>query len=80
MSVLEARIRQPDQFDSEIVPMLKASPRLRAVAVFEEIVRRHPELRAGIRRTVERRVRSWPIHGEEQEVIFAKSMSPAACR
>jgi hypothetical protein len=41
--------RRPDPlagiFDAEIVPMLKASPGLRAVAVFEEIVRRHPEAR-----------------------------------
>jgi hypothetical protein len=57
--------------------MLKASPGLRAVAVFEEIVRRHPELGAGIRRTVERRVRSWrAIHGEEQEVIFRQVHEP----
>ena len=73
--------RRPDPlagiFDSEIVAMLKASPGLRAVAVFEEIVRRHPELGAGIRRTVERRVRSWrAIHGEEQEVIFRQVHEP----
>lgn len=73
--------RRPDPlagiFDAEIVPMLKASPGLRAVAVFEEIVRRHPGLGAGIRRTVERRVRSWrAVHGEEQEVIFRQVHEP----
>lgn len=35
------------------------------------MIRRHPELSIGIRRTIERLIRSWrAIHGEEQEVIF----------
>ena len=66
-----------DLFDAEIVPLLKAAPGLRPIAIFEEIVRRHPELRAGIRRTVERRIRSWrALHGEEQEVIFRQTHEP----
>ena len=40
--------RRPDPlvdfFDAEVVPMLKAAPGLRAVAVFEEMQRRHPTL------------------------------------
>src|SRR5271168_1133844 len=55
--------RRPDPllaiWDSEIVPMLKAAPGLRAVAIFEEMSRRHPGLHAGVRRTMERRIRSW---------------------
>lgn len=44
--------------------MLQASPGLRSVAIFEEMIRRHPELGGGIRRTLERRIRSWrAIHG-----------------
>jgi hypothetical protein len=31
-------------WDSEIVPMLEAAPGIRAVAIFEEICRRHPEI------------------------------------
>ena len=46
-----------DVFDAEVVPMLEASPGLRPVAVLEELLRRHPELGAGIRRTLERRIR-----------------------
>jgi hypothetical protein len=66
-----------DVFDPEIVPMLRAAPRVRAVAIFEEILRRRPELGAGIRRTLERRIRSWrAIHGEEQEVIFRQVHEP----
>ena len=36
-----------DLFDAEIVPLLKAAPGLRPIAIFEEIMRRHPELGAG---------------------------------
>lgn len=73
--------RRPDPlaevFDAEIVPMLKAAPGLRSIAIFEEIVRRHPELGSGIRRTLERRIRAWrAIHGEEQEVIFRQVHEP----
>lgn len=73
--------RRPDPlasvWDSEIVPLLQAAPSLRPVALFEEIVRRHPELGTGIRRTLERRVRSWrALHGPEQEVIFRQVHEP----
>jgi transposase InsO family protein len=73
--------RRPDPlasvWDSEIVPLLQAAPSLRPVALFEEIIRRHPELGPGIRRTLERRVRSWrALHGPEQEVIFRQVHEP----
>jgi len=66
-----------DIFDSEIVPLLKAAPGLRPVAVFEEMMRRHPDLEKGIRRTLERRIRAWrAIHGAEREVIFRQTHEP----
>lgn len=73
--------RRPDPlagiFDEEVVPMLKASPGLRAVTIFEELLRRHPELSAKVRRTLERRVRAWrAMHGPEQEVIFRQVHPP----
>ena len=73
--------RRPDPlaevWDSEIVPILKAAPGLRPVAIFDEILRRHPELGAGVRRTLERRIRSWrAVHGPEQEVIFRQVHEP----
>jgi hypothetical protein len=73
--------RRPDPleniFDAEVVPLLKAAPGIRAIAIFEEMIRRHPELGEGIRRTLERRIRSWrAIHGEEQEVIFRQVHEP----
>ncbi len=66
-----------DLFEAEVVPMLKAAPGLRSVAIFEEMLRRYPELGAGIRRTLERRIRAWrAIHGEEQDVIFRQVHEP----
>jgi transposase InsO family protein len=57
--------------------MLKAAPGLRPVAVFEEMLRRHPELGLGIRRTLERRIRAWQaLHGAEREVIFRQVHEP----
>src|ERR1700686_4647429 len=55
--------RRADPFtgiwEAEALPMLKAAPGLRPVAVFEELCRRHPELASGTRRTLERRIRAW---------------------
>jgi hypothetical protein len=73
--------RRPDPlaavFDAEVVPMLVASPGLRPVAIFEELMRRHPELGAGVRRTLERRIRQWrALHGPEREVIFRQTHEP----
>ena len=73
--------RRPDPlagiFEGEIVPLLEASPGLRAVALYEEMMRRHPELHHGVRRTLERRVRGWKAkHGPEQEIIFRQKHEP----
>lgn len=73
--------RRPDPladiFDAEVVPMLEASPGLRAVAIFEELMRRHPKLANGTRRTLERRIRAWrAVHGAEREVIFRQTHEP----
>ncbi len=66
-----------DVFDADVVPMLKASPGLRPVAILEELLRRHPDLGAGIRRTLERRIRQWrALHGAEREVIFRQVHEP----
>ena len=64
-------------FAEEIVPLLEASPGLRAVALYEEMMRRHPHLHSGVRRTIERRVRPWKAkHGPEQEIIFRQRHEP----
>jgi transposase InsO family protein len=73
--------RRPDPlsavFEQEVVPMLIAAPGLRPIAIFEELIRRHPELGAGIRRTLERRIREWrALYGAEREVIFRQTHEP----
>lgn len=73
--------RRPDPlgavFEQEVVPMLVAAPGLRPIAIFEELSRRHPALGAGIRRTLERRIRHWrALHGAEREVIFRQTHEP----
>ena len=73
--------RRPDPlagiFDEEIVPLLEHTPDIRAVALFEELMRRHPELGPGVRRTLERRVRQWrAMHGPEREIVFRQTHPP----
>ena len=64
-------------WDSEVVPLLKEAPGLRPIAIFEELCRRHPDLSAGTRRTLERRIRSWrAVNGREREVIFRQEHPP----
>lgn len=64
-------------FEEEIVPLLVATPGLRAVALYEEMMRRHPEVHPGVRRTLERRVRGWKAkHGPEREIIFRQKHEP----
>ena len=66
-----------DVWDSDVVPMLKAAPGLRPIAIFEELRRRHPELGGGARRTLERRVRWWrAVNGPDREVIFRQEHPP----
>ena len=66
-----------DVFEAEVVPMLQATLSLRPIAVFTEIVKRHPELGDGIRRTLERRIRAWrAVNGPEQDVIFRQTHEP----
>ncbi len=73
--------RRPDPldsvWDSEIVPMLQASPGLRPFSILGEMQRRHLDFPADARRTLERRVRLWQaVHGPEREVIFRQEHPP----
>jgi hypothetical protein len=73
--------RRPDPLEGiwerEIVPMLEAAPDLRPVAIFEELLRRHPELAPGVRRTLERRILQWrALNGPERDVIFRQEQVP----
>jgi len=73
--------RRPDPlatiFEAEIVPLLESAPELRPVAIFAEMRRRHPDLREGVRRTMERRIRDWrALHGADRDVIFRQTHEP----
>ena len=64
-------------WDSDVVPLLQGTPGLRPIAIFDEIRRRHPEIGAGVRRTLERRIRTWrALNGAEQDVIFRQEHPP----
>ena len=73
--------RRPDplagEWASEIVPMLKAAPGVRPVAIFEELCRRHPSIDPGVRRTLERRIAGWrALNGPNRDVIFRQEHPP----
>ena len=73
--------RRPDPlagvWEDEILPMLKAAPGLRPVAIYEEILRRHPDMSPGVRRTMERRIREWrALNGPDKEVVFRQEHPP----
>ena len=64
-------------WDSQIVPMLRASPGLRPITVLLEMQRRHVGFPDNLRRTLERRIRLWQaLHGPEREVIFRQEHPP----
>jgi hypothetical protein len=66
-----------DYWDSEIVPMLRASPGLRPITVLLEMQRGHAAFPDNLRRTLERRIRLWQaLHGPEREVIFRQEHPP----
>ena len=72
--------RRPDPLADiwhEVVPLLQSAPDIRAVAVYDEMIRRHPELGEGVRRTLERRIRNWrALNGPERDVIFRQEHPP----
>lgn len=65
-------------WQSEIVPLLEASPGLTAKTLLEEMQGRHPGLYDdSLLRTLQRRVRSWSAsHGGDREVFFAQAHPP----
>lgn len=73
--------RRPDPlagiFDEQVVPILEQAPDIRPIAVFDELLRRHPLLGLGVRRTLERRMKAWRVqHGSNRAVIFRQNHEP----
>ena len=57
--------------------MLEAAPGIGAVAIFEELCRRHSEIGASVRRTLERRIAQWrAFNGPSRDVIFRQEHPP----
>jgi hypothetical protein len=65
-------------WETELVPLLEATPALKAVTLLEELEARHPDTDwRRHRRTLERRVRGWRAqHGPAQEVVFRQKHPP----
>lgn len=70
--------RRPDPlrglFEQEVIPLLEECKDIQSVGVYHELLRRHPDLDPGIRRTLERRIREWRAeHGADKDVIFPQT-------
>jgi hypothetical protein len=67
-----------DVWDSEVVPMLLNAPQLQAITILRKLQDDHPgQYPDNIRRTLERRVRTWrAISGPPKEVFFPQEHQP----
>jgi hypothetical protein len=64
-------------WESEILPLLRATPGLRPITVLREMQRRHAGFSDDLRRTLERRIRLWQaLYGPERDVIFRQEHPP----
>jgi hypothetical protein len=75
---------RPDPFDdvweSEVVPLLRAAPKLKAITLLRKLQEDHPErFPDSMRRTFERHVSQWrALEGPNQEVFFPQTYQPGA--
>ena len=67
-----------DVWDSEVVPLLRHSPRLKAVTLLGNLQQAHPDrFPDSMRRTLERRVNQWrAIEGPSKEIFFPQAHLP----
>lgn len=67
-----------DVWETELEPLLKASPQLQPKTLFEELLERYPgDKYAKVLRTLQRRVRAWKaLHGEAKTVMFELRHEP----
>jgi hypothetical protein len=65
-------------WDSEIVPLLKAAPKLMAITLLRKLQDDHPdEFPDGVLRTLQRHVREWrALEGPAKEVFFPQDHAP----
>jgi hypothetical protein len=64
--------------ESDIAPLVTATPALNAVTILEELQRRYSDaVSPALLRTLQRRLRQWrAVHGGEREVYFAQERPP----
>ncbi|RQQ66767.1 IS21 family transposase [Burkholderia stagnalis] len=69
-----------DVWDSEVVPLLRHVPRLKAVTLLAKLQEAHPDrFPDSMRRTLERRVNQWrAIEGPSKEIFFPQEHLPGA--
>src|ERR1700686_1909718 len=67
-----------DVWDSEIVPLLRCSPKLKAITLLRKLQEDHADrFPDGMRRTLERHVRQWrALEGPSKEVFFPQTYQP----
>ncbi len=64
-------------WESELEPMLKASPSLQPMTLFEWLQERYPSQYPQVLRTLQRRVAAWKaLHGDTKEIMFELRHEP----
>ena len=63
---------------SEIVPLLRSTPRLMAITILRKLQEEHPGcFPDGLLRTLQRRIRQWrAVAGPEKEIFFPQQHAP----
>jgi len=67
-----------DVWDSEVVPLLQAAPKLMAITVLRKLQHDHPgRFPDGQLRTLQRHIRQWrAVHGPAKEIFFPQEHAP----
>jgi hypothetical protein len=64
-------------WESELEPMLKATPSLQPMTLFEWLQERYPSKYSRVLRTLQRRVAAWKaLHGDSKEIMFELRHEP----
>ncbi|PRY04398.1 hypothetical protein B0G73_11274 [Paraburkholderia sp. BL25I1N1] len=72
-----------DVWESEVFPLLRAAPKLKAITLLRKLQEDHPErFPDSMRRTFKRHVSQWrALEGPNQEVFFPQTYQPGeTCR
>lgn len=69
-----------DVWDSEVVPLLRSAPKLKAITLLRKLQEDHPErFPDSMRRTLERHISQWrALEGPNKEVFFPQTYPPGA--